>query len=284
MAGSGSLFRGKLSSQPPSSAATSSEQSTPSPTLKTKARQTAPQTVLNITKVMGKLQKIKQNKKLTFKNLKEQEPRIYNYILEHIYSGKDSAFKNYYDNIITSAVSLKTSSVKPRHVHFTISSTRKKLGFARSGTPVQNQKPTFPPVAVPTVNSITTRYKQLKEKLKAIQNLAGNRSRRSENNARELRRMIQNQQRNLMSQIRQRNMYTRSRYPGLAGNATNYYSPNSFSRYYRAPQVQRGLERFYYHGSNGIPRYVQQLPLRVWHINQGGRTLPPVPFFTRRRR
>jgi hypothetical protein len=135
---------------------------------------------------------------------------------------------------------------------------------------------------LPPAKSITMRYKQLKEKLKAIQNLASNRSRRSENNARELRQLIRSQQNTLLQQIRQRNMSMR-RYSRLRGSPTNYYSPNTFSRYYRMPPVHRGLAQYYYYQQPGVPRYVQQLPPQVWRINQGGRGLPPVPFYPTRR-
>ena len=139
------------------------------------------------------------------------------------------------------------------------------------------------PAQVIPAKSITTRYKQLKEKLKAIQNLASNRSRRSENNARELRQLIRSQQNNLLRQIRQRNT-SMHRYSRIRGNPTNYYSPNTFSRYYRMPPVHRGLAQYYYYQRPGVPRYVQQLPPQVWRINQGGRGLPPVPFYPTRRR
>ena len=139
------------------------------------------------------------------------------------------------------------------------------------------------PAQVIPAKSITTRYKQLKEKLKAIQNLASNRSRRSENNARELRQLIRSQQNNLLRQIRQRNTRMH-RYSRIRGYPTNYYSPNTFSRYYRMPPVHRGLSQYYYYERPGVPRYVQQLPPQVWRINQGGRGLPPVPFYPTRRR
>jgi hypothetical protein len=170
----------------------------------------------------------------------------------------------------------KFGSVKPR-VLFTrnigtspVTFPKKETNNKKVGTSPKNEK------------SLNTRYKQLKEKLKAIQNLASNRSRRSENNARELRQLIKSQQNNLLRQIRQRNM-SMHRYSRIRGYPTNYYSPNTFSRYYRMPPVHRGLSQYYYYERPGVPRYIQQLPAQVWRINQGGRGLPPVPFYPTRR-
>ncbi len=146
-------------------------------------------------------------------------------------------------------------------------------------SPMKFPKKESPPPA-PPAKSITMRYKQLKEKLKAIQNLASNRSRRSENNARELRQLIKSQQNSLLQQIKQQNTYMH-RFSRIRGTPTSYYNRN-FRRFYRAP-VQRGLAQYYYYQQPGIPRYVQQLPARVLRLNQGGRGLPPVPFYTRRR-
>ena len=146
-------------------------------------------------------------------------------------------------------------------------------------SPMKFPKKESPPPA-PPAKSITMRYKQLKEKLKAIQNLASNRSRRSENNARELRQLIKSQQNSLLRQIKQQNTYMH-RFSRIRGTPTSYYNRN-FRRFYRAP-VQRGLAQYYYYQQPGVPRYVQQLPARVLRLNQGGRSLPPVPFYTRRR-
>ena len=131
------------------------------------------------------------------------------------------------------------------------------------------------PAQVIPAKSLTTRYKKLKEKLKAIQS-------RGENNARELRQLIKSQQNNLLRQIRERNT-SMHRYSRIQGYPTNYYSPNTFSRYYRMPPIHRGLAQYYYYERPGVPRYVQQLPAQVWRINQGGRGLPPVPFYPTRR-
>lgn len=137
-------------------------------------------------------------------------------------------------------------------------------------SPMKFPKKETPPPAQPA-KSINMRYKQLKEKLKAIQNIATNRSRRSENNARELRQLI-----------RQRDSYMH-RFSGIRGTPTSYYNRN-FHRFYRLPPVHKGLAQYYYYQQPGVPRYVQQLPDRVWRINQGGRGLPPVPFYPTRRR
>jgi hypothetical protein len=125
--------------------------------------------------------------------------------------------------------------------------------------------PAPPPPPAPA-KSNNMRYKQLKEKLKAIQNW----SRRSENNVRELRQLI-----------RQRDSYMH-RFSSIHGTPTNYYNRN-FHRFYRLPSVHRGLAQYYYYQQPGVPRYVQQLPAQVWRINQGGRGLPPVPFYPIRR-
>ena len=165
----------------------------------------------------------------------------------------------------------------------TRSMPKPKLLFAtrNMGTsPMKFPKKETPPPAQPA-KSITMRYKQLKEKLKAIQNLASNRSRRSENNARELRQLVKSQQNSLIQQIKQQDSYMH-RFSRIRGTPTSYYNRN-FRRFYRAP-VQRGLAQYYYYQQPGVPRYVQQLPARVLRLNQGGRGLPPAPFYTRRRR
>ena len=157
----------------------------------------------------------------------------------------------------------KFVNVKPRVLFAT-----RSIGTS----PMKFPKKESPPPALPA-KSINMRYKQLKEKLKAIQNLASNRSRRSENNAREMRQLIQ--------QIRRQDSYMH-RYSRIRGTPTNYYNRN-FHRFYRAP-VQRGLSQYYYYQQPGVPRYMQRLPGRVWRLNQGGRGLPPVPFYPTRRR
>jgi len=94
-------------------------------------------------------------------------------------------------------------------------------------------------------------------------------------NIRELRRLVMNQQKTFMQQLFLRNLLMR-RGSTMYGQPTSYFNQN-FHRFYR------GQAGYYYYQRPGVPRYLPYLPYRVWKLDQGGRGLPFVPFFPRRR-
>lgn len=124
--------------------------------------------------------------------------------------------------------------------------------------------------------------KNLKNTINKLQKNIASRNKNKNNKVDELRKRLSNSLSEIRELIKMRTNYMHS-FSGIRGRPTNYYSPNTFSRYYRVPPVHRGLSQYYYYERPGVPRYVQQLPARVWHINQGGRGLPPVPFYPTRR-
>ena len=226
---------------------------------------------LTLNTVVGKYQELR-SRGLTRNDIKAQYPRMI--ILMKMKYAKDnfpSPGGRTGGTIPTTrrrpSTRRKFGSVKPKVLFQTRSIGTSPMKFPKS--PVKFPKKETP-LPAPPANSVTTRYKQLKEKLKAIQNIATNRARRSENNARELRQLI-----------RQRDSYMQ-RFSSIRGTPTSYYNRN-FHRFYRLPPVHKGLAQYYYYQQPGVPRYVQQLPGRVWRLNQGGRGLPPVPFYPTRR-
>ena len=142
-------------------------------------------------------------------------------------------------------------------------------------------EPQFIQVAAP--KNYDAKIKKLKIKIeKLTKNLeeAVKSKNKNKNNLVELKQLLKNQQRELISAIKERSSYFH-RYSGIRGMLpTNYASPYSYHRYYRDPH--RNL--WMYYQNTGMPRYLSQLPARAWHLNQGGWGLPQVPFFTRRRR
>jgi hypothetical protein len=124
--------------------------------------------------------------------------------------------------------------------------------------------------------------KNLKNTINKLQKNISTRNKNKNNKVSELQKKLTNYMTNIREMIKTRTEYMH-RFSNIRGRPTNYYSPNTFSRYYRAPPVHKGLAQYYYYQQPGVPRYVQQLPARVWHINQGGRGLPPIPFYPTRR-
>lgn len=94
-------------------------------------------------------------------------------------------------------------------------------------------------------------------------------------NIRELRKLVMNQQKTFMQQLFLRNLLMR-RGSTMYGQPTRFFNQN-FHRFYR------GQAGYYYYQRPGVPRYVPYLPYRVWKLDQGGRGLPFVPFFPRKR-
>ena len=125
--------------------------------------------------------------------------------------------------------------------------------------------------------------KNLKNTINKLQKNITTRNKNKNNKVSELQKKLSNSMRNIRELIKMRTEYMH-RFSRIRGRPTNYYSPNTFSRYYRMPPVHRGLAQYYYYQQPGVPRYVQQLPAQVWRLNQGGRGLPPVPFYPTRRR
>jgi hypothetical protein len=126
------------------------------------------------------------------------------------------------------------------------------------------------------------RHAKLKAEIISLKNMVAKRSNSGGSGIRELRELAMEQQRALLRQMREREKRAH-RYSSIRGTPTNYYNRN-FHRLYRVPRSHQGLNEYYYYQQHGGPRYLQQLPGRVWKLNQGGRGLPPVPFYPSRRR
>jgi hypothetical protein len=123
------------------------------------------------------------------------------------------------------------------------------------------------------------RHAKLKAEIISLKNMMARRG--NSTSSRELRELF-TEQRAFMRQMRERENRAH-RYSSIRGTPTNYYNRN-FHRLYRVPPSHQGLSRYYYYQQQGVPHYLQQLPGRVWKLNQSGRALPPVPFYPSRRR
>lgn len=217
---------------------------------------------------------------MTKQQFRESYPDLYNQIV--MLMGSSFPSPNFVPHTV------KTSTIKKK-LSFATGTSKPKFTIKRTGArgpsgprglkgepgPAGPPGPPGPPGAKGSPN------KNLKKQFENLRRLferqpARTRARSgSRENIRELRRLVMNQQKTFMQQLFLRNLLMR-RGSSVYGQPTSYFNRN-FHRYYRGPAG------YYYYQRPGVPRYLPYLPYRVWKLDQGGRGLPFVPFFPRRR-